>query len=339
MTRPPYRYSVYGIEVLSDTPLALTPCTGGGLATVAFRSAAEPDFLTAVETADFDSRSESWYRYAWLPDGSAYVRWEAVGEFLVAANGGCIRWRRFDESSIESFQVYLLGQALSFALVKQRLEPLHATVVTVDDRAVAFLGNSGAGKSTLAACFLEAGHRLVTDDLLLLHEESGRLLAYPGPPRLKLFPEIAGRFFPQIADGVAMNVDTEKLILGLDARLKETAPVALAAIYSLTTPDDDSATEGVHVEEFSRREAFFELVKSTFNRHLVSAERLARQFDAATRLSDLVPIARLRYPRSLDRLAEARESIYNHLRNAGVSRPSDDRAGSQWAAALEARHS
>jgi hypothetical protein len=226
MTRPRYRYSVYGIEVLSDTRLALTPCTGGGLATVEFRSAAEPDFLTAVETADFDTRSESWYRYAWLPDGSAYVRWEAVGEFLVAANGGCIRWRRFDESSIESFQVYLLGQALSFALVKQRLEPLHATVVTVDDRAVAFLGNSGAGKSTLAACFLEAGHRLVTDDLLLLHEESGRLLAYPGPPRLKLFPEIAGRFFPQIADGVAMNVDTEKLILGLDARMKETAPVA-----------------------------------------------------------------------------------------------------------------
>ncbi len=44
MTRPPYRYSVYGIEVLSDTPLALPACTGGGLATVEFRSAAEAGF-------------------------------------------------------------------------------------------------------------------------------------------------------------------------------------------------------------------------------------------------------------------------------------------------------
>jgi hypothetical protein len=339
MTRPPYRYSVYGIEVLSDTPLALPACTGGGLATVEFRSAAESDFLTTIATAEFDTRSEPWYRHAWLPDGSAYVRWEAVGEFLVAANGRCIRWRRFDESSIESFQVYLLGQALSFALVKQRLEPLHATVVTVDDRAVAFLGSSGAGKSTLAACFLEAGHRLVTDDLLLLHEESGRLLAYPGPPRLKLFPEIAGRFFPQIADGVAMNADTEKLILGVGGRMKETAPVALAAVYSLTTPDGNSATEGVNVEDVSRREAFFELVKSTFNRHLVSAERLARQFDAATRLSDRLPVARLSYPRSLERLAEARESIYRHIRNAGVPQRSGDRAGYHWADALEPRHS
>jgi hypothetical protein len=339
MTRLPYRYSVYGIEVLSDTPLALPACTGGGLATVEFRSAAEADFLTAIATAEFDTRSESWYRYGWLPDGSAYVRWEAVGEFLVAANGRCIRWRRFDESSIESFQVYLLGQALSFALVKQRLEPLHATVVTVDDRAVAFLGSSGSGKSTLAACFLEAGHRLVTDDLLLLHEESGRLLAYPGPPRLKLFPEIAGRFFPQIADSVTMNADTDKLILGLDSRMTETAPVALAAVYLLTTPDDFGATERVMVEALSRREAFLELVKGTFNRHLASAERLARQFDAAARLSDRLPVLRLSYPRSLDRLAGARESICTHVRELGVPQPSGDRRGYQWADALEPRHS
>lgn len=337
MTRPPYRYSVYGIEVLSDTPLALPACTAGGMGTVEFRSAGETDFLTAVATTEFDTRSEPWYRYAWLPDGSTYVRWEAIGEFLVAADGRCIRWRRFDESSIESFQVYLLGQALSFALVKQRLEPLHATVVTVDDRAVAFLGSSGSGKSTLAACFLEAGHRLVTDDLLLLHEEPDRLLAYPGPPRLKLFPEIAGRFFPQIADGVAMNADTEKLILGLDPRMKETAPVALAAVYALTIPDDNRATEGVNIETLSRRETFFELVKGTFNRHLVSAERLARQFDAATQLSDRLPMARLSYPRSLDRLAEARESIYAHIRNAGVFQGSEDRTGCQWADAPESR--
>jgi hypothetical protein len=339
MTRPLYRYSVYGIEVLSDTPLALPACIGRGLGTVEFRSASAADFVTAVATAEFDPLSESWYRYAWLPDGSAYVRWESVGEFLVAENGRCIRWRRFDESSVESFQVYLLGQALSFALVKQRLEPLHASVVTVDDRAVAFLGGSGAGKSTLAACFLEAGHRLITDDLLLLHEEPGRLLAYPGPPRLKLFPEIADRFFPQIADGVAMNAETAKLILGLDPRMNVAEPVALAAVYSLTTPDDNGATEGVNVDELSQRETFFELVKGTFNRHLVSAERLARQFDSAARLCDRVPVARLSYPRSLERLHEVRESICAHVRKVAVPHRTSRRTDYQWVDALESRPS
>jgi hypothetical protein len=154
-----------------------------------------------------------------------------------------------------------------------------------------------------------------------------------------LFPEIADRYFPQIADGVAMNADTEKLILGLDPRMKETAPVALAAVYSLTTPDDTCSTEGVRVEELTRREAFVELVKGTFNRHLVSAERLARQFDAATRLSDRLPVARLSYPRSLDKLAEARESICTRLRDASVHQPSGDPAGYPRADALESRHS
>ena len=52
--------------------------------------------------------------------------------------------------------------------------------------AVAFLGDSGFGKSSLAAYLLSAGDRLVTDDLLLLQESEG-FLAYPGPPRIKLF--------------------------------------------------------------------------------------------------------------------------------------------------------
>ena len=104
----------------------------------------------------------------------------------------------------------MLGQALSFALVKQRFEPLHATVVVVDDQAVAFLGDNASGKSSLAACFLEAGYRLLTDDLLMLQESSNRVLAYPGPPRLKLFPKIASRFLGRTANRVQMNPDTEQ---------------------------------------------------------------------------------------------------------------------------------
>src|SRR5215471_1988482 len=95
MTLPPYRYGVYGIEVLSDAPLALSPCYGGGLSTVEFRRAPSTYFLTAIARASFDTASESWYRHVSLPDGSAYVRWEDVGEFLVAASGRWIRWRKF----------------------------------------------------------------------------------------------------------------------------------------------------------------------------------------------------------------------------------------------------
>ena len=92
----------------------------------------------------------------------------------------------------ESFQVYLLGQALSFALLKLGFEPLHATAVVVDGRAVALLGESGSGKSTLAAAFVDAGFQMLTDDVLMVHECRGEAMAYPGPARLKLFPKVAG---------------------------------------------------------------------------------------------------------------------------------------------------
>jgi hypothetical protein len=308
-----YRYCVYGIVVVSDTPLALPDYGHCALGQVEYRSAPASVFLTAMQGASFDPRSDSWYRFAFLQDGSTYVRWETVGEFLVAADGHRITCRPAEESSDESFQVYMLGQALSFALVKQGFEPLHATVVVVDDQAVAFLGGNAFGKSSLAACFLEAGYRLLTDDLLVLRESSGEILAYPGPPRLKLFPRIASRFLGQMGNRVHMNADTEKLILPLDKHQRCGSPVPLKAVYSLVAPRDACRTPGVSIERLSPGEAFVELVKGTFNRRLVGPRRLERQFDAMAGLADRISVRKLTYPRAIDRLQEVRRMVLADL--------------------------
>jgi len=313
-----HRYCVYGIVVVSDTPLALPDYSDGGLGQVEYLSAPASVFLTAMHGVSLHPRSDSWYRYAFLRDGSTYVRWDTVGEFLVSADGRRIACRRVEDSSVESFQVYMLGQALSFALVKQRFEPLHATVVVVDDRAVAFLGANASGKSSLAACFLEAGYRLLTDDLLMLQHLSNRILAYPGPPRIKLFPKIATRFLGQTVNRVQMNPGTDKLILPLEERRGRDGPVALEAIYSLAVPRDACRRASMSIETLSPREAFVELVKGTFNRRLVSPQRLARQFAAMAALTDLLPVKKLTYPRAIDRLQEVREMVLADL--AGEAR-------------------
>jgi hypothetical protein len=305
-----YRYGVYGIVVSSDTPLDLPPDTHGGVARVECVSAPAAAFLAATDGHGDDADSDSWYRYTVLRDGSTYVRWRTIGEFLVSADGRRVMFRRFDRASLESFQVYLLGQALSFALVRQGFEPLHATAVVVDGRAVAFLGSNAFGKSSLAACFLEAGSRLLTDDLLILGESRNRILAYPGPPRLKLFPKIARRFLGQdVTKRVRMNPDTEKLILPIEEHRRHGQPVALDAIYALAAPRDACRTPGVTIERLSPREAFLELLKGTFNRRLTNQPRLKRQFGFTTRLTDLVAVKRLTYPRAIDRLSEVREAV------------------------------
>jgi hypothetical protein len=322
---PRHHYNVYGIRIDSDTPLALPRYDHAALGHVECRRAPASAFPKAIrDTSDGDS----WYRCVALGDGSTYVRWNTVGEFLVAPDGGCVTCRRAQRCANESFQVYLLGQALSFALVKQRFEPLHATAIVVNGEAFALLGASASGKSTLAASFLNAGYRLLTDDLLVLQESGGRVLAYPGPPRIKLFPRVARRLL-QTNHGVEMNTGTGKLILPLDERRSSDAPVPLRAMYCLGAPRDACRQQVVALRTLSARDAFVELIRGAFNRRLLGPQRLKRQFGLMARLTDLVPVRALAYPRALERLGDVRASIVDDLQHVPIGQPTTN-AGRLW---------
>jgi hypothetical protein len=309
----PYRYGVYGIRVLSDRPLDLPDYSDDDLGCVQCVTARGSSFADVLKGATFRSRPGSWYRYASLLDGSSYVRWDNVGEFLVSADGRRVVCRREEKVSSESFQVYLLGQALSFALVKQHLEPLHATTVVVDGKAVAFLGSNAFGKSSLAASFLAAGFRLLTDDLLIVRDVPHGAMACPGPPRIKLFSKVAGRVLGGTADGPAMHTETDKRVLRLATHQSCSEPVMLKTIYAVAAPRDACRTPEVRIETLSPRDAFVALLKGTFNRRLVSAERLERQFGAMAALADRVVVKTLAYPRAIDRLTEVRAAVLADL--------------------------
>lgn len=304
-----YRYCVYGLTIDSDIPLALPHEGVGELGRVELCAGAATLFETATLAARFESRPDDWYQYGFLPDGASYVRWGDVGEFLVSAAGRRIMYRRFDRASFESFQVYMLGQALSFALIRMGFEPLHATAVVVDGRAAAFLGESGYGKSTLAACFLEAGFPVLTDDVLMLRDVAGAIVAYPGPSRIKLFPKAAAAFLGDIPPGVPMNTGAKKRILSLETRHGYGRPVALGAIYAIVPPTEARGYRDVRIETMTGRASALALIQGTFNRKVVNAARLARQFSASTMLAERLPVKRLSYPRVLAKLPEVVAAI------------------------------
>jgi hypothetical protein len=304
-----FRYSVYGISLRSEIPLPLPEHTDNALAEIELRTASADWFAHATRGAEITGASTSWYQYSTLQDRSIYARWKNVGNFLVSNDGRTIACRQFEQAAAESFSVYLLGQALSFALVKQGLEPLHATTVVVNGEAVVFLGSGGFGKSTLAACFLAAGHRILTDDLLILRETSRGVLVFPGPARIKLFARVARKFLGEAASGVPMNPFTRKIILPLSGEYVCETPVPLRAVYAIAAPRKGVRKQTIRIEPLSPREAFFELVKNTFNSRVVDAERLARQFVESAGLVGAAPVKRLSYPRDLDRLPAVREAV------------------------------
>jgi len=316
MAVSPYRYCVYGITLNSEIPLALPEHGYGELGQIELQTAPASCFSEAKCSLRLQPRS-SFYRFARVHDGSSYVCWEGVGEFLISADGGHIIGRQFDEGREESFQVYLLGQALSFSLVEKGFEPLHAATVVVNGEAAVLLGNSGFGKSSLAACFLAGGHRVLTDDLLVLHKFEDGFVAYPGPPRIKLFPKLARRFLGDAAKGVAMNPAARKLILPLDPTRSSATPVPLKALYVLLPPRQVSRKQPIRIEVLPPRESFIALVKNTFNSRIVHSARLERQFKQTARLVSTMRVKKVAYPRVLAELPAVRDAILGDLASTG----------------------
>lgn len=312
-----HQYEVYGVCVRSSFPLCLPVRSSADLIQVEVRLEPPDYFPNLLQGTPLQLSPFGNFSYAELPDGASYAIWNGLGEFLVSQDGRRIYCRRFDETSLESFQVYLLGQAIAFALVKNGLEPLHATCVVIDGKTVALLGDSGYGKSSLAACFLQAGHRLLTDDLLVLREATGGFQAYPGPPRIKLFPQMARRFLGESVSGVPMNSDTRKLIVPLELNRVWPHAAPLAAIYAITAPDETELEQGVRIESVPTREAFPLLMKNVFNYVILDFERQYRVFSLTARLASVAPVKRLLYPRSESALPLVREAIINDLRLVG----------------------
>jgi len=306
-----HRYGVYGLAITSDRPMPLPAYSVAPIGRV--ECCVAPRSAFPAPSDDHAAPADGWFSHSVLDDGSRHVRWHSIGEFIVTPDGARILCQKADGASLESFHVYMLGQALSFALVQQGVEPFHAKEVVAHGEAVAFFGRHAFGKSTLAASFLSAGFPLLTDDLLVVQPEDGRLLAFPGPPRLKLFPGMVDQFFAGDASGVVMNADTRKLIMPLDPRRACDHPVRLRAAYCLDSPGEGSRSSEIAIEPLEPGDAFVELVRGTFNRLVLGRDRLERQFRAAAEIADLLPMKRIRYPRVVNRLDEVRLRLLEDL--------------------------
>ncbi len=307
-------YFLYGLLLRSVLPLPGPEFARSGTARVELFRGSTSLFSRARRQAETTQPKGKWFRHVRLSDGADYIEWSGLFEFLVSADGRRIACHRLNGASDDAFQTYLLSQVLSFALLKKRIEPLHATAVVVDGEAVAFLGDCGFGKSSLGAAFLQAGHRLLTDDLRVLKDEGHRFVAYPGPPRIKLFPDIASNLLGERANGTPMNNQTPKLVIPLDQ--DEAVPpegaLPLKAIYVLKPP---VSTRGprITIRLLSARRAFVELITNTFNAVIVEPDRLKRQFALASRLAARVPVKSLSFPRILAQLPLVQKAILSDL--------------------------
>lgn len=306
-------HSLYGVSLRSRWRLPFPNRSDSKLAHLSLEAAPPSFFADALERARVISRPRRWFRWLILPDKSTYLRWRGLFEFIVTPDGRKILARQLPEGTRAAFQTYLLNHVLSLALLRQGLESLHSTAVVINGKAVAFLGDCGYGKSSLGAAFVGAGYRLLTDDLLVITRNGKGFSAYPGMPRIKLFPRVAQHILGKSVRGTPMNNLTAKLVVRLAERESQRGAVPLGAIYVLRPPRAGRRTRRVRIGLLSERGAFVALLKNTFNTFVVEPQRLRRQFALSAQIASGVPVKTLSYPRILEKLPAVRDAVLSDL--------------------------
>jgi hypothetical protein len=304
---------MYGLRITSWLPLPEVNAEGPVVAEVEIREGSSAIFSEAMREAAKRGVSSKFSCDIFLPDGSTYSRWAELFDFLISGDGRIVYARPLGNTPTEVLQTYLLGQVLSFVLLKLGIEPVHASSVVIKKSAVAFMGDCGYGKSTLAASFMDSGYPLLVDDLLVLRPDKQGYIACPGVPRIKLFPENAKNVLGPGMQGTPMNHLTRKLIIPLGKIQVHNSAVPLAAIYALAAPDRCAKRTSVQIRALSPRRAFVELTRNTFNSVVRDPDRLQRHFAHMSALANRVPVKLISYPRKPELLPAVREAILADL--------------------------
>lgn len=294
------RYWIYGVDLRSDFAFPYAASERRGIAEIRLREW-NHRFRSPLP---FPS-SPTFFQHSHEPDDTTHLRWPGLFEFAVDAGGKEIRGRRLGRSSLESFHTYVLGQVLSFALLKQGIEQLHATVVVFEGRALALTGDCGRGKSTLAAALLKRGGKLLVDDMLVLAANEKGLLAMPGPPRLKLLPDSAKRTGLRSSKALPMNELVEKKIFPI--RNAQHEPVPLEHMYVLAAPNP--RTKRTTVRRCTPAEACAQVVAAAYNLDMALPGRAASQLRWAASIANSVEVSMLSYPRDLNKLDEVADTV------------------------------
>jgi hypothetical protein len=304
-----FTYSLYGLCLRSQWPVPYSTNGGTGLAEVELFEGPASLFEAVSEEVAGSPNAADWLFRARLGDGSDYLRWSGLFESVLSSDGRRIAARPLAGAIQDIFQTHILGQILSFALLKLGMDPLHSTSVVIDGGAVAFVGDSGFGKSTLGAAFCRLGHPVVTDDLLTTKEESHGIYAYPGRARLKLSPETAKALLPERVNGVPVDPYTAKFSIPLEPQLTARGALPLRAIYVIRRGTAGSQLKKVTIRTLRHRQALLGVVANSCITIVTDPDRLARQFQLAARLVAHIPVKSLSYPRTLSGLPAVVDAI------------------------------
>ena len=228
----------------------------------------------------------------WRVNGSQFLRLDYFdGTRFWLDREGTDVWATWpDNLTVEDTATYLLGPVLGLLLRLRGVTCLHASAVSFDNCAVAFVGSEGAGKSTTAAALAQQGCRELSDDIVALDEMDGSFYVHPAYPYLCLWPESVQSIYgsAEALPRFSRNYEKRCLSLGRQKLQFESRSLPLKAIYVLGERRFDPAPA---IESMSAQKSLLALVANTFATNVLDPAMRGEEFAA---LGRLIPCIRVR---------------------------------------------
>jgi len=207
-------------------------------------------------------------------------------------------------SSLENALSYLVGPILGLLLRLRGIVCLHASAVSINNRAVVFAGCEGAGKSTTAAAFARKGYPVLSDDIVALVERGREFQMFPAYPRVNLWPDSVALLYgsPDALPMISPDWDKRCLQLGETEGTKfGERPLPLGAIYVLG--ESAKGSEG-RVEIISQKTALIMLVGNTYATNFLDGKQRAEEFEVLSRVVASVPVRKINRQRETAEVEE-----------------------------------
>ncbi len=295
---PTYECSAYGLSIRANALLPSMHETtvrseGDGFMVELVSRSEMPGLERIGEEADS-------IVYDILSSGDVYVSVPTVFEAIIQRDGSAARCAPLMPVDDPAFETNVLHSLVAIALMLRGEETLHATVVAIEDKAVALLGPSGCGKSTLAASLVARGAQLVTDDVLRIRFDKDATHAFCGPVRLKLFEDSAKCLSDRLPAMGRFNRLSGKLLFDVPgSQTRQAYPLA-----ALVWLGDSPSGTGIEVERITGTDVLGVMLRSAMvSRHL-EVQRLGRQLLFCGELAGRVPLYSMKYGRTFDALPD-----------------------------------
>jgi len=208
-------------------------------------------------------------------------------------NGNKILVSPYEGADEDQIRLYLLGTCMGVILQQRKVLPLHGSVIAIDGKAYAFVGDSGAGKSTLASAFLKKGYQLLTDDVIPIQfSKDGCPVVIPSYPHQKLWQQSLDQFGMESSQLRPLFGRETKFAVPVNSQFLQ-SPLELGGIFELVK----STEEEINVQPIQGLERLHTLFKHTYRNFLISRAGLMDwHFATTTLIANKVDLFQLQRP-------------------------------------------